>query len=163
MYHLKILRLEKSWKHSNWKMVIISAVAGQLDVLLLRTRKERPQITRWECSHNNREKKPRIYSQGNCFSSSPTIKHYLLWLNCHSKGLLRHTHLNLVIFFSCLCLPLFILWDILHRVVFLRHQTLSFSFFHELFPSLHLLSRSINMFTVAMAKTSEIYTFPLNP
>lgn len=52
-------------------------------------------------------------------------------------------------------------------VALLYHQRFFFpfpsSFSHQLFPPIHLLSRSINMFTAAMVKISEIYTFPLIP
>lgn len=112
-----------------------------------------------------REKKLRIYTQGDCFSNSPTINHYPLWLNCYFLST-PQTHSLAPSYFPFL--PLFtIVYPLGHTEQSSSSSSsntvFSFSFFHKLFPYLHLLSRSVNMFTVAMAKTSEIYTFPLNP
>lgn len=112
-----------------------------------------------------REKKLRIYTQGNCLSNSPTIKHYLLWLNCH---FLRTPQTHSLVPSDFPLLPLFtIVYPLGHReqrsISLSSNTVFPFSFFYKLFPYTHLLSRSIKMFTGAMAKTSEIYAFPLNP
>lgn len=111
-----------------------------------------------------REKELRIHTKGSCLSNSAILKeHYLLWPNYPflrtSQTQSRAPGYSSSAFaYHCL-----LSFGTLSRVVFLYHETFSFSFSHTLFHYLHLLWRSINMITAAMAKTSEIYTFPLNP
>lgn len=112
-----------------------------------------------------REKELRTDTKGTCLSNSAIIKeYYLLWLNYRflrtSQTQSRWPGYSPSSAFAYHCLLSF---GTLSRVVFLYRETFSFSFSHKLFHYLHLLCRSINMITAAMAKTSEIYTFPLHP